>query len=566
MIEFISNIGKVVREIDGEHDLIDLWQKDERNDDYKLTLIVNINNKKIDLDCRAFEKKVFKDGLFYQQGNWSIGSLIKINNFKNTTDNQKKIENKILRSLQFLEIPTDEFVNEVNDAIFTRIPDYEGTSFVILFTRDDKLPIDILKQKFVEGIEDTGLKRKNNLSGTCQICVTQSNSLYDSIVYNCFTNDKEIYSNTDALSYGICRECIYDILHGKKHADTYLKTWWSGSEVLFLPHEYNAAIKKIFEEYSINETNSTSLLSKIRDNETDVLDEIGDSGALVDILFIYDNKSSSEWKITYHIRNVMPSRFTKIAKFETKYRNKNGASLTFYQIISYLLSEGINQKEMFKTGEAKSFLKDIFYGNKLNRDLFFYRAMRKYKHQYYKSDRKTSLITIHRIYNFLVDCGCLDNGWNLIIEREDGDYIMSEYESVNDFFIQNNDFFSSDNKKAWFLLGRLYNNIIYESKKYKGGDNNKNVESYLEKNFFFGRKYDFTTFIYLSNQCSELMHKYGVQNKHHLKNMSSDSKELMSSGVEKLGSDEAKYIFFWGMQQWIGNSKGIDKIVEGDDE
>ncbi|MBP1908272.1 TIGR02556 family CRISPR-associated protein [Methanolobus bombayensis] len=568
MIELVSNIGQVVRKTEGDKDLIDLWQKNEA-DDYEFTLIVNISNQKIDLDLKAFEKKIFKDGLFYQQGNWSIGSIIKINKFKDTKENKKKIVTKILRALDFLDISGDAIINEINNSVFSKVSEYENKSFVILFTKDSDLPINSLKYKFVEAIEDKGLK-KTDYSGTCQICGTQSNGLYNSIVYKCFTNDKEIYSNTDSSpSHGICRECIYDILHGKSHVDKYLKTWWSGSEVLFLPHKYNADIKKIYEEYSINESNSTTLLSKIRENETDVLYEIGDCGALVDILFINDNKSNSEWKITYHIRNVIPSRFNKISNLEYKYKSKKGTPLTFYLIINYLLNGKIKKKEMFKTGEAKSFLKDIFYGNKLNRNLFFYRAMQKYRLQYFEDEnngRMPSLIMIHRIYNFLVDCGCLENGWNLVVENEDGDYSMSEYESIDDFFAKNSDFFSSDTKKAWFLLGRLYSNMIYESKKYKGGENNNNVESYLEKNFFFGRKYDFTTFVYLSNQCSELMHKYGVQNKIHLKNLASDTKGLMGSGLEKLSSDEAKYIFFWGMQQWIANPKDADKIAEGDEE
>lgn len=564
MIEPIVNIGRTVREIDGEQQLIDLWQKDERGT-YELTLFVNINNGKIDLDIKAFEKKVFQDGLFYQQGNWSIGSLIKIDNFKNTKENQNKIKNKILKALEFLELPLDVLPNEVNDMVFSRISEYEGTSFVILFTKDGQLPIDFLKHKFIEAIEEVGLKRKKNCSGICQMCNTQSNELYDSVVYKCFTNDKEIYSNTDALSYGICRECIYDILYGKRHIDSYLKIWWSGSEVLFLPHEYNVYMKNLFETYSITDSNSTSFLSNLRENETDVLEEIGNCGALVDILFIYDNKSSSEWKITSHIRNVMPSRFTKIADLEIKYKGKNGTPLTFYHIIRYLVSEGIDETEMFKTGEAKNFLKDIFYGNKINRTLFFNRVMQNYQSYYYNGKKKPSLILIHRIYNFLVDCGCLDNGWNLMI-RKNGDYTMDEYEDVSDFFVKNKDFFSNNVKKAWFLLGRLYSKMIYESKVYKAGDNNKNVESHLEKNFFFGRKYDFNTFVYLSNQCSELMHKYGVQNKKYLKDLAAESKELMGLGNEKIGTDEAKYIFFWGMQQWIGKLKDDNKIDEGDDE
>jgi CRISPR-associated protein Csh1 len=108
--------------------------------------------------------------------------------------------------------------------------------------------------------------------------------------------------------------------------------------------------------------------------------------------------------------------------------------------------------------------------------------------------------------------------------------------------------------------------MIYESKKYKNEGEIDNTESYLEKNFFFGRKYDFKTFVYFSNQCSELMYKYGVQNKGYLKDLISSSKELIGVGDEKLSSDEAKYIFFWGMEQWIGKSKNEAIDSNGDEE
>jgi CRISPR-associated protein Csh1 len=61
------------------------------------------------------------------------------------------------------------------------------------------------------------------------------------------------------------------------------------------------------------------------------------------------------------------------------------------------------------------------------------------------------------------------------------------------------------------------------------------------------------------------MYKYGVQNKGYLKDLISASKELIGAGDEKLSSDEAKYIFFWGMQQWIGKSKD-NNSNDGEDQ
>ena len=360
-----------------------------------------------------------------------------------------------------------------------------------------------------------------------------------------------IFSNTDGLSYGICKGCILDILYGRKHVNAVLNTWWGGSEILFLPHTYNEEIKGIFEYTNISDfREGNNLLKKIRENESDVIDEIGKCNTEIDIIFYFAQKS--EWKITYYIKDVMPSRFTKISEFERKYKTNSGENLALWQVIAYLLGNFSKPSEIFNTNEAKNFLKSIFHGSKINRNLFFSRAMSKYKHDYLEGYE--NMLRLHRAYNFLVDCGCLDKGWNFVEQNGRG-HDMVKYEDVEEFFNINKSFFESNIKKAWFLLGRLYGKMIQESKSYKGGENKQSNESYLEKNFFFGRKYDFKTFTYFSNQCSELMYKYGVQNKGYLKDLISTSKELMGTGDDKLSSDEAKYIFFWGMQQWIGKSK-----------
>jgi CRISPR-associated protein Csh1 len=395
------------------------------------------------------------------------------------------------------------------------------------------------------------------------MCGIHTDTLYDSIIYKCYTNDKGIFSNTEGLSYGVCKDCIFNILYGRKHVNTFLNTWWGGSDILFLPHMYNEEIKEIFEFSNIGNLKGRTLLENIRENEDEVMDNIGNCGTEVDIVFFSAPKQKSEWKITYHIRDVIPSRFTKIAELERKYKAKSGNNLALWLVLAYLLGDFSKQNEIFNTNEAKNFLKAIFHGNNLNRNLFFSHSMSKYKHDYF--DGYESMSMIHRVYNFLVDCGCLDKGWNFV-EQNDRGYDMTTYENIEDFFDVNKEFFDLESKKAWFLLGRLYGNMIYESKIYKGGAEKQNTESYLEKNFFFGRKYDFKTFVYFSNQCSELMYKYGVQNKGYLKDLISSSKELMGTGDGKFSSDEAKYIFFWGMQQWIGKSKSEDIDINGDDE
>ncbi|MGB9941429.1 TIGR02556 family CRISPR-associated protein [Methanosarcina sp.] len=549
MIETICNIGKTVREIEGDKDLVDLWQKEE-NGDYELIINVDISSDSIKIDTRDFEKQVFKDGLYFVQGNWYVGAVLKKESLK---------DNKIKDCLRFIDVPLNRF-SEVKSMLDSKLKEYAGVNFVILFMKDGQKPIEISKNRFLEEIEKNGLK-KVLLSGYCQLCGQNTDTLYDSIIYKCYTNDKGIFSNTEGLSYGICNNCISNILHGRKHVNSFLNTWWGGSEVLFLPHIYNEKIMDIFAFHNINDFKGNKFLDYIRENETEVIEEIGKCNSQVDIIFYSAQKS--EWKITYHIRNVMPSKFTTIAELERKYETKSGKHLALWQVLVYLLGDFSKPNEIFNTNEAKNYLKSVFHGNDVNRNLFFSRAMSKYKHDYFNGYK--SMFMIHRVYNFLVDCGCLDNGWSFI-EKNEGGYNMTTYKNIEEFFEINRKFFDNEIKKSWFLLGRLYGNMIYESKNYKNEGEVENTESYLEKNFFFGRKYDFKSFVYFSNQCSELMYKYGVQNKGYLKNLISSSKELMGVGDSNLSSDEAKYIFFWGMQQWIGKSKDNNNSNDGVDQ
>lgn len=550
MIETICEIGKLVRETDGEIDLVDLWQKEESGN-YQLILDVKISDDSVSIDSRDFEKQVFKDGLLYSQGNWFVGAVLKKESLK---------DSKIKDCLKFVDAPLERF-EEVKSLIDSSLKDYGGVNFVILFWKNGQKPIEIVKNKFLREIEKNGLK-KEKLSGNCQICNEYTDTLYDSIVYKCYTNDKEIFSNTNGLSYGVCKDCIFDILYGRKHVNMFLSTWWGGSDILFLPHTYSEQVKEIFEFSKIGDLREgKNLLKQIRENEYEVINEIGKCGTDVDIIFYSAQKS--EWKITYHIKDVMPSRFSKIAELEHKYQSKSGENLALWQVLAYLLGDSSKPSEIFNTNEAKNFLKNIFHGNRINRNLFFSRSMSKYKHDYFEG--YGNMIMLHRTYNFLVDCGCLDKGWSFV-EQSGRGYSMVKYEDLEEFFDINKEFFDNNIKKAWFLLGRLYGKMIQESKSYKGGEEKQNNESYLEKNFFFGRKYDFKTFVYFSNQCSELMYKYGVQNKIYLKDLISTSKEFMGTGDDKLSSDEAKYVFFWGMQQWIGKSKDSNNNNDGADQ
>lgn len=114
-------------------------------------------------------------------------------------------------------------------------------------------------------------------------------------------------------------------------------------------------------------------------------------------------------------------------------------------------------------------------------------------------------------------------------------------------------------------MGQVYSNTIYQSKRYKSvDDKNINQESsHLERNFFFSRKFDYTTFIHFANQCSEKLTKYGTYY-NYIREDLNKAKEYMGTGKIKINNDEAKYIFFWGMDMKFKKDeelKNLDKEV-----
>jgi CRISPR-associated protein Csh1 len=317
---------------------------------------------------------------------------------------------------------------------------------------------------------------------------------------------------------------------------------------------------------------STSLLRNIYENESDIFEELGKSNGNINLIFFASKKS--EWKIIYSANEIKSSRFATITALKHKYCSKDRKDLQLRAVIYYLLGEikekdgKLNLSKILASNEAKRFLNNILHGKQIDRNLFFLRSMNIYVHNYHQ-DRK-SLYSVHKIYNFLADCGCLENGWQVPIHKI-GEENMSTYKSTDEFFEANKAFFNNDIKKAWFLLGRLYDAMIWESKKYH--KQSKEVEgeakqynaSYLENNFFFGRKYDWDTFVYFANQCFDLSVKYNAIHKRYIREPRAQLKEYMAQEDVKRGElspEEAKYIFAWGMDQWFELDKKEKTVDE----
>lgn len=628
MIEIIKEVGKVVRnsDIGKDLDLVRTLQKEivpkkDAPDRYELILDLNVRSEPdadgsfASVTSRAFTYDVYREGLLYPllSGKLLGGVLSKE---KYEKDKSEKNDKSMLRCMEFLDI-SKERLDEIKEVLEAKIQNIPEVPYVVLFCKDGQKPIDTHKDAFLEICRNSDLKLSKN-EGRCHLCGNHVEERYDSCGFTCYTNDKKIFNKTYSLSYAVCDDCMIDILYGRWFANKYLTAYWNGNKVLFLPNMINEKVLWIFIKNELKESDqSTNLLSRISKNEAAVLRRIGESEAGMDLIFYDTTPGKSDWKIKYSIKNVNPSRFRELARLKIKYQTKEGLELQLRQIEYYLLGkvkEVTDKKDknvkihdmrgVFSTGEAKKFLNDILNGEKINRNIFFSRAMAIYKHDYLND--KVSMTRLHRIYNFLVDCGCLKTNYYVPIFNSGEDDMMKEYNSIDEFFEDNKEFFDTDVKRAWFILGRLYNAIIWESKKYYSGetattadahkksdelkkagshiekekkDELRNTKSYLEKSFFFGKKFDYSTFVAISNKCSEVAIKYGVQGRKHISEMSTEAKIRMGSGDKKLSPDEAKYIFFWGLSQWFVFVKADEKenaeeeeenketeVIEGDEE
>ena len=567
MIEQIKNIGHEVRIIDGEKDLVELWTKNTKPMDNVIFVNVDEGEKKVTKELRRFYKNVYKDALIYQQGNGHVGAGIKIEKYKNK-DAIKIKEKKLASSLEFMEIDKS-YLDEVWVNIIEEVQKDANQSYFIIITKNNKKPRELFTQKYEQKIKETYLISDTKLNkslkqSNCHLC-GQNKKTYDTAIYKCFTNDKEVYKNTDKYNFSICEDCLLDVLNGRNYINDILKISWIGSEVMFLPHEFNVYIKEIYEEID-NDKHITSLLAQIKEAEEEVLDEISKTNCMTDIIFFSDPKSSSEWKITYAIRDVMPSRMSIISRNISKYKNKKiDAYFCLAKIMNYLCySDG---KFDSKNKDRMRLLDIIFHGSKYSRELFFNKVMSKYKTKYFESlnnkkatNRKYIIKDIHEIYNFMCNCGCLENSWMMI--NEEGE--IMKYNNISEFFETNKNFFDNDIKKAWFIMGQIYRDTINASKSYYKDKSEGNIaldnkgqsyeSSHLEKNFFYSRKFDNKTFILFANTCSEKLQKYGAYYSN-IKDKMNQAKEYMASSSKKINNDEAKYIFFWGLDTLFEDDK-----------
>ncbi|SHJ72427.1 TIGR02556 family CRISPR-associated protein [Tepidibacter formicigenes] len=540
MIEHIKNIGKYVRENKDDIDMLDFMVKKINSKDIKYILPINIDTKKDGITVerlKDFYEDVVKDALFYQAGNGLLGGGIRLDYYK---------ESSVKKICKFCEIKEKE--EEIKNIIENYLKENDKNTFFIV-NINNKTPRELFENKFMNTMYSTTF---NEVKGNnkCHLCSSEG-KCFNSAVYKFYTNDKGIYSNIDSKDKNgivICKDCLENLIVGKKYIEDNLITYWLKKSVMFLPHNYNKKVAKVYERDFEDDKGTEKLLKSISSKERQVVRRLSETQSLTDMIFYEQNNQF--FGINHSIVDILPSRFSKISKLLDKYDDiDDKGKFSLYSVIKYCSSVKVSGNELKTTDkEELKILSSIFKGTKIDRNLFFKRVMQVYKHNYVRGNHKkfACIKNINKIYNFLCECSCLEKGWN----------VLKTYSSYEQLFDDNINYFDSNEKKAWFILGRAYSNMIYQIKTKLNEENSKTS---LEKNFLFARRFDFNDFIYFSNLLTDKIEKYKVES-NYLKNMISEAKLLMANKENKISQDEAKYIFAWGKDSYFEKEKNESEV------
>ena len=156
MIEQIQNIGRLIRTVDGEKSLVQLWTKDSKPVDILIIIDVDEKSKKVTKQIIDFYPDVYIDSLLYQQGNGQVGAGIKVENYK-SSDSTKIKDKKVLNSIQFMEID-EKYLDDIWKCIEEEIIVDIKKSYFIMITKNGKKPIELYNEKYESKIKDTYLR------------------------------------------------------------------------------------------------------------------------------------------------------------------------------------------------------------------------------------------------------------------------------------------------------------------------------------------------------------------------------------------------------------------------
>ncbi len=576
MIEYIQKIGAYVAETDTKKLLVDLMVEQIIEDRLDSVFIIVVLKEGVRSSSKFFYPEVSLDALLYSDRNTYMGGGIRLDhifkNGKNETEILKEFKKKLIKACEFCEISSrvEDIFEEVDKCILDKKISW---NVFLLIKIEGKTPRELYEKKFLDKMLKTVYKK---IAGNhiCHIC-SKKGEVFNTAVYKFFTNDKKIYSifNKGKNGFSICSNCLKFILYGKNYINKYHSCMFVGSLVMFLPHEYNSQISQYYNHANNKTKEGASLLRSIKENEDMVFNEIGKSNSTTDIVFYEYDFTKKTFVINYHIQSILPSKFSEISKYLKEY------SLNTYKIFNYLtmLKSKYTKKSTLDSEKAK-ILRDIFYGRRIDRIQFFKRCMDVYKNEYLNNNQRYCISDTLRIYNFLIKCKCLQGR---CIE-------MKNYSNYNELFEQNSEYFCSNEKRAWFLLGRVFNTVnsyiknkidIPNNKEEVGNKESQNIaeslkdtraRSSMDKIFFFSRKFDKRDFLYFCNLINDKIEKYKSAPLKYsldsvwLKDEMFEMKAYYAKAENKLSKDEAKFIFFWGKDSYFEDkSKKTTKNNEG---
>lgn len=606
MLENIINIGNTLKNNGEEKTIPELWIRNTKPKD--LVLVIDLTDDVLDFYVKEFEESIYIDSLYYKQANsFKNGSGILVDSprklleeiNKGVSKELERLEKKLRHSLRFLEIDEKKFFNKYKQIIMDEMHQNIDNSYFITFTKETKTPLELYGDKFELEIKKswkTDDKLSKSVTSTvCQSCGKKGKG-YDTAIFKFYNNDKETYSNIyndigkDVFSYSLCEDCIKLLLNGKQYIFDNMTTKWLDTNVMFVPHELTPKIRGVYEgsfsQKSIpsdNEYIQDSFIKGLHYREGVVFEELATVDSITDIIFFEEEKNS--FKIKYSIQGVLPSRFGKLGEVLSKYEqvlnhNNKVEFLYLKDIFEYSLmvakGDRRNGKEFEenKKGEkdkkisAKdriNLINTFIKGKPYDKRLFYRSTLKEYERVFADSVknntaylRPITIRKINKIYSIFVELGCFDKPLKIIDEiSEDngGRYKMIQYKNREEFFEQNSEFFDSNTKKAWFVLGELYSKAVYESKEYYKieGEDKKNQTSHLENASIFLQRFDRFMFFRLSNICQDQFNKYKKMNTYSL--LFNEMKDLMAKDTKDINQDEAKYIFFWGMESFFSDYK-----------
>ncbi len=356
MIQQIRNIGKyIVKTFPGKSAVESMVNK-INSQDMKYILVVNIKENEVKYATVDFYRDVTTDALFCQQRRFFIGGGMRLDYYEQLdAKKEPKGRKKLKAACDFCE--AGSHYEEIKSHVENYLQGHDKNTF-LLITIDNKKPIELFEQKFLDTMYSTMYKK---LKGTncCHLCKNEGKT-YNTTTYVFYTNDKEVYGNIDhpeKTGFSICDKCLNQIIIGKEYFDQYLNTYWLGKQVMFLPHHYDENVASVYETTEINEDNEqTNLINKLRLNEEGVLDQIGRTNSVTDIIF-YENDGKS-FNIVHTIQSILPSRFSFLGDLLG-----NKYELRLFFILKYIAVVKVSLDDVETTNkEQMRMLEAIFTG------------------------------------------------------------------------------------------------------------------------------------------------------------------------------------------------------------